>query len=146
MKSSGTPKMMTIGQLAERFGLATHVLRHWESIGLLTPAARMNGRRLYHHEHIARVTLILRGKSAGLRLDQLRAVLAAPNGAMRRSLLAEHHAELERRIRETVEAKELIEHALECEADDFTQCHAFRHLAEASLQAVPIGMTGGRQG
>ncbi|MEU7588346.1 MerR family transcriptional regulator [Micromonospora sp. NPDC049230] len=146
MKSSGTPKTMTIGQLAERFRLATHVLRHWESVGLLTPATRVSGRRLYHDEHIARVTLILRGKSAGLSLDQLREVLAAPNGVMRRKLLAEHHAELERRIRETAAAKELIEHALECSADDFTQCPAFRHLAEAGLGAVPIGMIAGPRG
>jgi hypothetical protein len=29
----------TIGELAARFGLATHVLRHWEDVGLLSPAA-----------------------------------------------------------------------------------------------------------
>ncbi|WP_443137105.1 helix-turn-helix domain-containing protein [Kribbella sp. CCNWLW197] len=31
--------MFEIGVLAARFGLATHVLRHWEDEGLLTPAA-----------------------------------------------------------------------------------------------------------
>ena len=34
MKSSP----MTIGQVADHFRLPTHVLRHWESVGLLTPA------------------------------------------------------------------------------------------------------------
>ena len=29
----------SIGELAERFGLETHVLRHWESEGLLEPEA-----------------------------------------------------------------------------------------------------------
>ncbi|MER5317779.1 MerR family transcriptional regulator [Streptosporangium roseum] len=28
---------MTIGDVAARFGPATHVLRHWESMGLLSP-------------------------------------------------------------------------------------------------------------
>ena len=32
--------MLTIGELATRFGLATHVLRHWEDEGLLSPARR----------------------------------------------------------------------------------------------------------
>lgn len=137
---------MSIGQLADRFGLATHVLRHWESVGLLTPATRINGRRFYHHEHIARVTMILRGKSAGLGLDQLREVLAAPNGVARRKLLAEHHAELERRMRETAAARDLIAHALECSADNFTQCPAFRHLAETSLGTVPIQVLSGTRG
>lgn len=26
-----------IGELAARFGLSTHVLRHWEAVGLLAP-------------------------------------------------------------------------------------------------------------
>ncbi|WP_301184415.1 MerR family DNA-binding transcriptional regulator [Streptomyces sp. 6-11-2] len=30
---------MSIGAVAERFGLPTHVLRHWEAMGLLAPAA-----------------------------------------------------------------------------------------------------------
>ena len=38
---SGTPgEEMTIGELAARFGLATHVLRHWEAVGLLGPERR----------------------------------------------------------------------------------------------------------
>ncbi|MEU1481969.1 MerR family DNA-binding transcriptional regulator [Streptomyces sp. NPDC005760] len=39
MKSSGDNGVsaMSIGALAARFGLATHVLRHWESMGLLHP-------------------------------------------------------------------------------------------------------------
>ncbi|WXK67305.1 MerR family DNA-binding transcriptional regulator [Nonomuraea sp. N2-4H] len=36
MKS--TP-MMAIGEVAARFGLAPHVLRHWEAMGLLSPRA-----------------------------------------------------------------------------------------------------------
>jgi hypothetical protein len=48
--SSATPVRpedaeLTIGELAARFGLATHVLRHWETKGLLSPARRVAGRR-----------------------------------------------------------------------------------------------------
>lgn len=129
---------MTIGELAERFGLATHVLRHWETAGVLTPSRRVNGRRLYDDEHVARITMILRGKSAGLSLEQLREVFTAPNGNTRVELLREHHGELERRLRETEAAMRLIEHAMECSADDFTQCPAFRNLAAAGIGAVPL--------
>ncbi|WP_330468582.1 MerR family transcriptional regulator [Micromonospora zamorensis] len=38
---------MTIGDIAGRFGLATHVLRPWRSVGLLTPARVVAGRRRY---------------------------------------------------------------------------------------------------
>lgn len=36
-----------IGELARRFGLAAHVLRHWESMGLLEPARDGIGQRTY---------------------------------------------------------------------------------------------------
>ena len=35
MKS--TNAALTIGEVAGRFGLPAHVLRHWESVGLLAP-------------------------------------------------------------------------------------------------------------
>jgi MerR family copper efflux transcriptional regulator len=38
---------VAIGDLAARFGLATHVLRHWEEMGLLRPARTSAGRRRY---------------------------------------------------------------------------------------------------
>ncbi|WP_340688600.1 MerR family DNA-binding transcriptional regulator [Amycolatopsis coloradensis] len=40
MKSS----TLSVGEVAERFGLATHVLRHWESVGLLKPARAAGSR------------------------------------------------------------------------------------------------------
>ncbi|WP_375546898.1 MerR family transcriptional regulator, partial [Streptomyces gossypii] len=36
--------VMSIGALAARFGVATHVLRHWESKGLLHPGRDAGGR------------------------------------------------------------------------------------------------------
>lgn len=69
MESSGPE--MSIGELAERFGLATHVLRHWEDVGPLRPARRVNGRRRSTPEHLTRVALILRGKDAGFSLERI---------------------------------------------------------------------------
>ncbi|MFD6194679.1 MULTISPECIES: MerR family transcriptional regulator [unclassified Streptomyces] len=130
MKSSADEQSMTIGELAQRFGLRAHVLRHWDATGLLPPAERVNGRRRYTSRHIARVAMIVRGKAAGFSLEQLRAVLDAPSPDERRSLLRRQHAELERRIKEIVASRTLIEHALDCRAEDFTQCPGFRGLVQ----------------
>jgi DNA-binding transcriptional MerR regulator len=54
-----------IGAVSERFGLATHVLRHWEAMGLLTPARDAAGRRRYKTADLTRVAVILRAKEAG---------------------------------------------------------------------------------
>lgn len=75
MKSSAE---LTIGELAERFGLATHVLRYWESRGLIEPARRAGGQRRYGRDALVRVALILMGKEAGLGLRSLGALLSTP--------------------------------------------------------------------
>jgi MerR family copper efflux transcriptional regulator len=128
MKSSSDTAVMTIGELAARFDLAPHVLRHWEAMGLLSPSTRVNGRRRYSQEHVARIAMIMGGKSGGLSLEQLRDLLAARSPADRRELLERHHAELERRIQRIERSKAMIEHALSCDEHDFTQCPNFKRL------------------
>jgi MerR family transcriptional regulator, copper efflux regulator len=128
--SSGTAATMTIGELSARFDLAPHVLRHWEAMGLLAPAARVNGRRRYAQEHITRIAVIVGGKSGGLSLDQLRVLLAARSPDDRRELLERHHADLQQRIRAIEQSKAMIEHALDCDEHDFTQCPNFKRLVE----------------
>lgn len=133
---------MTIGELAARFGLATHVLRHWESMGLLSPVSRVNGRRRYSEDHVLRVGMILRGKEAGFSLEQMREVFTAADGPARRAVLRRHHAELERRIALAQSQRELVEHVLECHADDFVQCPNFKRVVYAQSQRVPVGIAG----
>ena len=129
LKSSSPIAALSIGRLAERFGLATHVLRHWEDVGLIEPR-RVNGRRFYGEEHVARVTMILRAKEAGLSLAQIRTMLASGKRE-RRAILARHRAELDEHIRTIEAAKALIDHALDCDAADFTTCAEFQAVARS---------------
>ncbi len=115
---------MKIGELAARFGLAPHVLRHWEEMGLLTPAGRVAGRREYDDSHIGRVVMIQRAKAAGLGLGQMRLMFDAPGGAERRAVLAEQEMRLDELIRQAQESKRLIGHALSCAEPDLHQVSA----------------------
>ncbi|WP_182898159.1 MerR family transcriptional regulator [Microbispora sp. H10830] len=126
MKSS---EELTIGELADRFGLATHVLRYWESMGLIGPARRAGGQRRYGQDALVRVALILMGKEAGLGLRELSAVLSAADPMDHRDLLRRHVVELEQRIAQARAAKDLIEHALAC-PHRFADCpHAREQIA-----------------
>ncbi|GAA1584873.1 hypothetical protein GCM10009678_79320 [Actinomadura kijaniata] len=140
MKSSDS---LRIGELAARFGLAPHVLRHWEAMGLLVPADRVNGRRRYTRDHAVRVLTILRGKSAGMSLEQIREMLDASGREGRQALLRRHHEELERRLREIAASKALIEHAMQCTAEDFTQCPNYRRVLDLEGVAGFHGAHGG---
>lgn len=130
MKSSGE---LTIGELAQRFGLATHVLRHWESMGLLAPDRDAGGQRRYGESDLARVALILMSKEAGFGLRELREFLSTSD---QKDALRRHLTVLERRIREAQAAKELVEHALSCPLS-FAECPHAR--AQVAARIPPAG-------
>ena len=121
---------LTIGQLAARFGLATHVLRHWEDVGVIEPAERVNGRRRYRSWHASRVAMILLSKQAGFTLDQIKAILDAPDGPARKELLRHHRDELDRRLAGIEASRQIVEHGIDCGADDFTRCPNFLRIVE----------------
>jgi DNA-binding transcriptional MerR regulator len=127
---------MTIGELAGRFGLGAHVVRHWESVGLIAPARRVHRWRRYGRAALSRVALILLGKQAGLGLPAIRTMLDAPDPVSRRNVLREHHDQLERRIAELRTAQELIGHGLECPHEDFLTCPNFQARLEERVAAA----------
>ncbi|WP_344004419.1 MerR family transcriptional regulator [Streptomyces thermocarboxydovorans] len=108
---------MSIGALAERFGLATHVLRHWEAMGLLTPVRDAAGRRRYGSADLTRVAVILRAKEAGLSLRSIRSLTAAGDPARRRDILSAEAEALRSRIAAAQASLDLIECALGCDHD-----------------------------
>lgn len=121
-----------IGDLAAHFGLATHVLRHWESIGLLAPR-RVSGRRRYGQDDLYRVAIILRAKQAGLGLEAIREVLATAEPGARRRIMQRHRDELRRRIDELQSSLDLIECALDCDHADIATCPHFRRVLDESV-------------
>ncbi|MFD0201604.1 MULTISPECIES: MerR family transcriptional regulator [Saccharothrix] len=131
MKSS---EEMSIGTVAERFGLATHVLRHWEDMGLLAPRRHANGRRQYGRADEARIAMILLAKDAGLGLDQVRLLFAATaDRPTRRALYREHHDRLAERIASLRASLSVLEHAMGCEAEDITACPDFQAKVAARI-------------
>lgn len=130
---------MTIGELAAHFGLAPHVLRHWEAVGLLEPARTAGGRRVYDETHLGAVAAIQLGKDAGLSLDQIRALLTVPSS--RPDLLAAHRAELRSRVDALRASIALLDHAMECPAEDFRACPEFAAKVAAYVTAPPTART-----
>lgn len=119
-----------IGELAERFDLPTHVLRHWEDEGLLRPERDTAGRRWYRESDAYRVAVILANKAAGMSLEQVRALLDA-SATDRRGILEQHLVDLEQRIAAIRRSQHMTEHALECRAHDIAACPNFaRNVAD----------------
>jgi DNA-binding transcriptional MerR regulator len=128
----------SIGELAARFGLATHVLRHWEDAGLLSPARRVAGRRVYGAAHVTRVAEILLGKDAGFSLEQLRELFTAPDRERRRDVLRGQLAQVRERIARLTLSQTLLEHGLRCRHQDYQSCPQFQAMVLARLDGVDL--------
>lgn len=128
MKSAG----WSVGQVAEQFDIATNVLRHWEDVGLLSPARDSAGRRRYGRDDVVRVAVIQRTKAAGMSLEQI-GVLLDSEARGRHELLQAHVADLEQRLEEIRIAREMTLHAYECQQHDLTSCPGFSGWVEDKL-------------
>lgn len=137
MKSSQT---LGVGQVAEQFGMATHVLRHWESMGLLSPR-RDGDRRRYTADDVYRVAVIRRAKQAGFSLDDIREMLDAGKRE-RTAIMRRHQADLRNRIAVLQASLQMLEGALGCPHEDFTQCPNFQAGLELGVQAGEPGARG----
>lgn len=110
--SSATPPAtpsLTVGEVADRSGVATSALRFWEDQGLLAPDRDAAGRRRYPRSALRRVAFIRVASAVGVSLAEIRDALATlPEGrtptardwarlsAAWRSRLDERIAQLER--------------------------------------------------
>lgn len=66
--------LMGIADMCEAFGVSPRTLRFYESKGLLAPR-RLNGTRVYGKVDKARLSRILRAKSLGMPLDEIKSYL-----------------------------------------------------------------------
>jgi DNA-binding transcriptional MerR regulator len=124
MKSSHS-----IGDAAARFSLPTHVLRHWEDVGLLRPERDGGDRRRYRDDDLVRIGVIVRNKNAGMSLEQI-GVLLDEQAPERHRVLEEHLADLERRMADMERSRRMTEHALRCRSHDITTCPRFREIID----------------
>ncbi|MFI6037561.1 MerR family transcriptional regulator [Streptomyces sp. NPDC051315] len=72
---------MLIGELSRRTGVAAHLLRYYETQGLLRPARTLGGYRDYADDAVLVVTQIRKLLDAGLSTQEIAHVLPCATGA-----------------------------------------------------------------
>lgn len=86
----------SINEVAQMTGLTSRALRHYDAIGLLSPAWTADGgRRHYEEPELLRLQEILLLRDLGLGLDAIDAVLAAQEERDRVQILLRHRHQLE---------------------------------------------------
>ncbi len=109
----------TITQLGREFGVTARALRYYEEQGLLSPA-RPQQMRVYSQRDRVRLSLVLKGRQAGLTLREIRELLdlydrEGPEAQQARALprLRQQLAALERQRGELDDAIETLKAASE---------------------------------
>jgi MerR family transcriptional regulator, redox-sensitive transcriptional activator SoxR len=72
---------LSIGEVAAATGLRTSAIRYYEDAGILAKPDRVSGRRRYGPDTVDRIMLIRFCRRLGMRLADIRGLLAAPGGS-----------------------------------------------------------------
>jgi len=91
-------ELMTIGRFARLIGLSVGTLRHYDEVGLLSPASvdPASGYRRYRRGQAARARQIRMLRWDDLPIEEIRQIIDDPAGAVARDVLARHRRRLER--------------------------------------------------
>lgn len=120
---------MNIGDAAKRTGVSAKMIRHYESIGLVRPAARSpSGYRHYGAADLHNLRFIRQARRLGFSIEEIGHLLAlwqdrARSSSEVKALARRHIAELEQRIGELQAMVNVLSGLVrDCHGDDRPDC------------------------
>jgi len=118
-----------IGQAAEATGVTAKMIRHYESLGLLSRVERtLSNYRIYTERDLHILRFIRRGRGLGFSMKEIEALLGLWQNSRRRSaevrrLAARHVEELDARIAEMQGMRDTLVHLIDaCHGDHRPDC------------------------
>ncbi|WP_203071423.1 Cu(I)-responsive transcriptional regulator [Falsiroseomonas ponticola] len=119
---------MNIGEAAARSGVSAKMIRHYESIGLVTATRRANGYRSYGPQDVAVLRFIRHARDLAFPLEDIRKLLALWRDRSRASadvkrLALDHVTALEAKAASLQAVADSLRHlAQHCAGDDRPDC------------------------
>jgi MerR family copper efflux transcriptional regulator len=132
---------LTIGELARLAGLQPSALRYYEQEGLLAPAGRAGGHRVFDADGVRQLAAIDFWQEAGFTLREIGDLVGQPSGSVERAkrVAAERIAEIERIIEDATYVKEFLQHVLGCVHDDLSDCPQYRDHIRVRAETITGG-------
>ncbi len=116
--------MLSIGEVAKCSGLRPSALRYYELEGLISPAARLSGRRHYEESVLNRLRVIACARDAGFTIAEIRELLGgekeAPGGW--RQLAERKLREVDAVIEKAQATRRLLAESLDCDCVVLEDC------------------------
>ena len=127
---------VAIGEAAQRAGVSSRMVRHYESLGLLAPVHRSdNGYRQYSEADVHALRFIRRGRDLGFSIEEIANLLALWQDQSRASsqvkAIAQRHIVA---LSERIAAMQSMQRSLQtlvhcCHGDDRPDCPILEDLA-----------------
>lgn len=116
--------MLSIGEVSKVSGLRPSALRYYEEEGLVSPVARISGRRHYDASVLNRLRVIACAQDAGFTIAEVRELLGSENDSPSRwRALAERKLrEVDALIARAQATRQLLEESLRCDCLALEEC------------------------
>lgn len=116
--------MLLIGEVAARSGVASSAIRYYEELGLVAPAGRASGRRLFAESAANRVRAIAAAREAGFSLEEIRDLLDSQTEGTEqwRRLVEAKISEVHSRIAQLQTVEATLQSSLSCGCRAWDEC------------------------
>lgn len=132
-------RLIPIGELARRTGVAVTALRYYDELGLVRPETRASGQRRYADSAVRAVGVVLFLRDVGFSLAEVAELIASGPGTARWSSLVDRKvAELAEQEHRLVVARTALEHRRDCPAKDPLRCPRFWSIIDARLSGESL--------
>lgn len=131
---------LSIGTVATRAGLRVSAIRYYESVGLIAPARRVSGRRVYDDSVFSSIALVQLAQAVGFTLAEVRTLVsgfdrATPASARWQAMTRRKLADIAVRIEQAERMKHMLERLSQCRCQTLDQCV---HTRAAALRAARV--------
>ena len=131
---------LSIGEVAARSGVRSSAIRFYEAAGVLPPAPRTAGRRRFSEQTVDLLLLIRFCQRLGFTLDEVKLLLAAPDGHAGkrrwRELVDVKRDEVDRLIEQAQAVRALLDASRDCDCVDLAACD-FVHAGRSPAAMAP---------
>jgi DNA-binding transcriptional MerR regulator len=129
---------LSISDVAGASGLRPSALRYYEEAGLISPAGRRGGRRIYRPDVVSRLALVALAQEVGFTVREIAALLGghANNKERWREMAERKLGEIDLQMERLQAMKRLLRAAAACECSGVDACEVIEAAAERRRSAM----------
>ncbi len=125
-------RFFKISELSKASGVNLETIRHYEKLGLITPAQRQeNGYRIFGEKQLSQLRFIKTCRSIGFSLEEIKRLCRLQENPHNQcqaadELALQHLQQISQQIEQLQQVKQFLEQFVGCDANDVAHCQIIR--------------------